>query len=76
MENENGVNLKVAVLTEKVDNMEDQILHKLRNQEQQVKYVYDEIIDIQNKLKLIAVAATTAFALTQGGAIEFLKSLM
>lgn len=82
-ENGNGVNLKVAVLNEKVehidekiDKLEDILLHKFRNQENQIKFVYDDITDIQNKLKYIAIGALSVFGLTQGGFIEFIKTLM
>jgi len=80
---DNGVNLKVAVLTEKVDHvdekmdkMEDILLHKFRNQENQIKFMYDEVMDIQNKLKYFAIAASVLFFLVQGGLVEFIKSLM
>jgi len=80
---ENGVNLKVAVLTEKVNNvdekidkMEDILLHKFRTQESQIKFMYDEVMDIQNKLKHFAIAAGVLFFLVQGGLVDFLKSLM
>jgi len=76
MSENNGVNTKVAVLIEKVDNMEEQLIHKMRNHENQLKLLYDDICDIQNKLKYIAIGALAAFAATQGGAIEFLKALM
>lgn len=83
MENGNGVNLKVAVLTEKVNNIdekldriEDSLLHKLRNNESQLKFIYDDISDIQNKLKYMAGGAVAMYAITQGGAIEFLKAMM
>jgi len=79
----NGVNLKVAVLTEKVDHidekmdkMEDILLHKFRTQEGQIKYIYDEVMDIQNKLKYFAIVASVLFFLVQGGLVEFIKSLM
>ena len=42
---------KLAVLTEKVDNLESNLLHKMRNQENQTKMLYNEVIDINNKLK-------------------------
>lgn len=67
---------KLAVLIEKVNNMEDNILHKLRNNEQQLKYVYDDINDIQNKLKYIAIGAATAFGLAQGGMVDILKGIV
>ena len=83
MAEENGVNLKVAVLTEKVDHidekmdkMEDILLHKFRTQESQIKFLYDDVMDIQNKLKYFAVAASVLFFLVQGGLVDFLKSLM
>lgn len=79
----NGVNLKVAVLTEKVNNvdekidkMEDILLHKFRTQENQIKFIYDEVMDIQNKLKYFAVAAAVLFFLVQGGLVDFVKNLM
>ena len=79
----NGVNLKVAVLTEKVNNvdekidkMEDILLHKFRTQENQIKFIYDEVVDIQNKLKYFAVAASVLFFLVQGGLVDFVKNLM
>ena len=83
MADENGVNLKVAVLTEKVNNidekidkMEDILLHKFRTQESQIKFLYDDIQEISNKLKYFAIAASVLFFLVQGGLVEFLKSLM
>ena len=56
--------------------MEDILLHKFRTQESQIKFLYDEVMDIQNKLKYFAVAASVLFFLVQGGLVDFLKSLM
>ena len=76
MSEQNGVNTKVAVLIEKVDNMEEQLLHKMRNHENQLKLLYDDITDIQNRLKYIIIGALAAFAATTRGGIEFIKTLM
>jgi len=65
--------VKIAVLIEKVDNLEDNIMHKMRNNENQLKMIYEDITDIQNKLKYIAIGAITAFGLAQGGTIDMLK---
>jgi len=67
--------VKIAVLIEKVDNLEDNIMHKMRNNENQLKMIYEDITDIQNKLKYIAIGAITAFGLAQGGTIDMLKGL-
>jgi len=67
--------VKIAVLIEKVDNLEDNIMHKIRNNEIQLKMIYEDITDIQNKLKYIAIGAITAFGLAQGGTIDMLKGL-
>lgn len=69
-------NTKLAVLTEKVDNLENNLLHKLRNQEMTLKYIYDEINDFNKKLKWTITGIFIAFAATQSGGIEFLKALM
>ncbi len=82
-ENGNNVNLKVAVLNEKVehidqkiDKLEEILLHKFRNQENQIKFVYDDIQEIHNKIKYLTIAASILFFLVQGGLIEFVKGLM
>lgn len=67
---------KLAVLLEKVDNMEENILHKLRNQEQSLTAIYEDITDLQNKLKYIAIGAATAFGLAQGGMVDILKGII
>ena len=71
----NDNDVKIAVLIEKVDNLEDNIMHKMRNNENQLKMIYEDITDIQNKLKYIAIGAITAFGLAQGGTIDMLKGL-
>ena len=67
---------KLAVLTEKVDNLESNLLHKLRNQENQIKMLYEEVVDINNKLKYLAIIASVLFFLVQGGLVDFVKTLM
>ena len=37
--------------------------------------IYEDITDIQNKLKYIAIGAITAFGLAQGGTIDMLKGI-
>ena len=74
-EENNGTHTKVAVLIEKVDNLEENLMHKLRNNENHLKMIYEDITDIQNKLKYIAIGAITAFGLAQGGTIDMLKGL-
>lgn len=71
----NDNDVKIAVLIEKVDNLEDNIMHKMRNNENQLKMIYEDITDIQNKLKYIAIGAITAFGLAQGGTIDMLKGI-
>lgn len=71
----NDNDVKIAVLIEKVDNLEDNIMHKMRNNEYQLKMIYEDITDIQNKLKYIAIGAITAFGLAQGGTIDMLKGI-
>lgn len=71
----NDNDVKIAVLIEKVDNLEDNIMHKMRNSENQLKMIYEDITDIQNKLKYIAIGAITAFGLAQGGTIDMLKGI-
>ena len=69
-------NTKLAVLNEKVDNLESNLLHKMRNQENQTKMLYNEVIDINNKLKYLAIIASVLFFLVQGGLVDFVKTLM
>lgn len=71
----NDNDVKIAVLIEKLDNLEDNIMHKMRNNENQLKMIYEDITDIQNKLKYIAIGAITAFGLAQGGTIDMLKGI-
>ena len=75
-EQNNSTHTKVAVLIEKVDNLEENLMHKLRNNENHLKMIYEDITDIQNKLKYIAIGAITAFGLAQGGTIDILKGLL
>ena len=64
------------VIKEKIDNLESQVLHKLRNNENQLRFIYDEIKDIQNRIKYIIIGLLAGFALVNSGGIEFLKGLM
>jgi hypothetical protein len=64
------------VIKEKIDNLESQVLHKLRNNENQLRFIYDEIKDIQNRIKYIIMGLIGGFALVNSGGIEFLKRLM
>jgi len=66
----------VRVLEEKIDNMNNNVMHKLRGNEQSIKYVYEEIKDIRNRIKYIAIGVFAAFALVQSGGMDFLKALM
>lgn len=69
-------NTKLAVLNEKVDNLESNLLHKMNNQQNQMKMLYDEVVDINNKLKYLAIIASVLFFLVQGGLVDFVKTLM
>ena len=64
------------VIKEKLDNMEENVMHKLRNNENQLKFIYDDIKDIQAKIKYFVMGALALYALTQGGLIEFLKGFI
>lgn len=74
--NESGANTKLAVLIEKVDNLEEKITHKLGNQQNQLKFIYDDISDIQNKIKYCILGAIAMYGLTTGGFVEFMKGLI
>jgi len=64
------------VIKEKLDNMEENVMHKLRNNENQLKFIYDDIKDIQAKIKYFVMGALALYGLTQGGLIEFLKGFI
>jgi formyltetrahydrofolate synthetase len=64
------------VLKEKIDNLEDNVIHKLRNNENQLRFIYDEIKDIQNRIKYIIMGLLGGFALINSGGMEFLKGLI
>ena len=64
------------VVKEKIDNLEEQVLHKLRNNENQLRFIYDEIKDIQNRIKYIIMGLLGGFALVNSGGIEFIKGLI
>jgi hypothetical protein len=51
-------------------------MHKLRNIEQSNNFMYEEIKDIQKRIKYMVLGAMSVYALTQGGLVEFLKGLM
>jgi len=51
-------------------------MHKLRNNEQSLSYILDEIKDVQARIKYFVAGALGVYALTQGGFVEFLKGLM
>ena len=38
--------------------------------------MYEEIKDIQKRIKYMVLGAMSVYALTQGGLVEFLKGLM
>ena len=64
------------VVKEKIDNLEEQVMHKLRNNENQLRFIYDEIKDIQNRIKYIIMGLLGGFALINSGGMEFIKSLI
>jgi len=64
------------VLKEKIDNLEEQVMHKLRNNENQLRFIYDDIKDLQAKIKYFVMGALALYGLTQGGLVEFIKGLM
>jgi len=66
----------LRVVEEKIDNLEDNVMHKLRNNENQLKFIYDDIKDLQAKIKYFVMGALALYGLTQGGLIEFIKGLM
>lgn len=75
-EENNGTHTKVAVLSEKVDNLEDNIMFKLHQNEKDLKSVHGDIKDIQNKLKYILIVIVSAFGLAQGGMFDMLKEII
>ena len=64
------------VVKEKIDNLEENVMHKLRNNENQLRFIYDEIKDIQNRIKYIIMGLLAGFALINSGGIEFIKGFM
>lgn len=64
------------VIKEKLDNLEDNVMHKLRNNENQLKFIYDDIKDLQARIKYFVMGALALYGMTQGGIIEFIKGLM
>ena len=51
-------------------------MSKLRNNENQLKFIYDDIKDLQARIKYFVMGALALYGLTQGGLIEFVKGLM
>ena len=64
------------VIKEKLDNLEDNVMHKLRNNENQLKFIYDDIKDLQARIKYFVMGALALYGMTQGGIVEFIKGLM
>jgi len=75
-ENGNGIYTKVALLMDREKDNHEDVMHKLRNIEQSNNFMYEEIKDIQKRIKYMVMGALAVYALTQGGLVEFIKGLM
>lgn len=64
------------VIKVELKNHHETVMHKLRNIEQSNNFMYEEIKDVQKRIKYMVMGALSVYALTQGGLVEFIKGLM
>ena len=72
-ENGNGLYTKVALLMDREHDNHEDVMHKLRNIEQSNNYMYEEIKDIQKRIKYMVLGAMCVYGLTQGGFVPFVS---
>ena len=75
-ENGNGLYTKVALLMDRSSDNHEYVMHKLRNIEQSNNYMYEEIKDVQKRIKYMVLGALCVYGLTQGGFVDFIKAIM
>lgn len=73
--NGNGVNTKLAVLIEKIDNDYDNLMSKLNNNEHYLKTLCEETKDLQNKLKYTIWGILIGFSIMSGSLMTVLQDI-
>ena len=75
-DNGNGLYTKVALLMDRASDNHEDVMHKLRNIENNLNFLKDEVVDLEKRVRYTIYGLILALMLIQGDIMEVIKSLM
>lgn len=74
--NGNSLETKVALLMDRSSDNHTDLMHKLRNLENGMNFLKDEIIDLERRLKYGLYGLALAYFILSGDLMEIIKGFM
>ena len=75
-ENGNGVYTKVALLMDRSSDNHEDVMHKLRNIENNLNFLKDEVVDLEKRFRYTVYGLVLAYMLMQGDIMGIVQGLM
>ena len=75
-ENGNGIYTKVALLMDRSSDNHEDTMHKLRNIENNLNLLKEEIFDMERKIRYIMYGLVAAWMILNGDLMEVVKGFM
>jgi len=75
-ENGNGVYTKVALLMDRSSDNHEDVMHKLRNIENNLNFLKDEVVDLEKRFRYTVYGLVLAYMLMQGDLMGIIQGLM
>jgi len=75
-EDGNSLETKVALLMDRETDNHGDVMHKLRNLENGMNFLKDEVIDLQKRIRYVGYGLLTAYLILQGDVMEIIKGFM
>lgn len=75
-ENGNGIYTKVALLMDRSSDNHDDVMHKLRNIENNLNFLKDEVVDLEKRVRYTIYGLILALMFIQGDVIGIIQGLM
>jgi len=75
-ENGNGVYTKVALLMDRSSDNHEDVMHKLRNIENNLNFLKDEVVDLEKRVRYTIYGLILALMFIQGDVMGIIQGLM
>jgi len=75
-ENGNGIYTKVALLMDRSSDNHEDVMHKLRNIENNLNFLKDEVVDLEKRFRYTVYGLVLAYMLMQGDVMGIIQGLM